>query len=223
MNNKLAFFIIFAFPIVFFAQVSYGQTEDFQNWNSISVKKKINDNTSLIFEQEIRLQDNASRFKDYITVLGGRYSISKYVKFQGLYRHTLSYDPEDGQENEHRWYADVYFKYKYERLKFGYRARYQLNYQQFNVNTWHHLRNKLTVKYDLPKSRIVPYAQYEFYYSLNNPIQNSIDKAKYTLGLDYALFDYMSVGAFYRLQYRHEYGRNPANRYILGIGIEFEI
>lgn len=199
----------------------FGQEKDFQNWNKISIEKEVIDDLSISLDQEVRLHNNASALKDYISVIGGSYRINKYAKVQGLYRLTVSNDFEEGTSYNHRWYADAMLRYRYARFIFGYRCRYQMAYEDYNINRWHHIRNRFSVKYDIPKSKILPYAQYEFYYSLNNPIQNSIEKTRYTFGLEYALTKDIDVSAFYRIQKRRNYGSKPYDRYILGISASY--
>jgi len=197
-------------------------TKDFQSWNSISVEKRIFKKYSILLDQDIRLDQNASMFKDYITVIGAHYVVNKYIKVRGLYRFTLSEDFEDGTSYEHRWYADGMLRYKPGRFIYGYRLRYQLSYEDLDANRFHHLRNRFTLKYDIPKSKILPYVGVELYYSLNDPIKNSVERSRYTAGIEYAISDYLGVSCFYRLQKRKTYGSKPYNRYILGLGASYE-
>jgi len=223
MNRNIKIFIFHAVILVLGFTNLFAQNQDFQSWNEISVEKKISKKVSLILNQDFRFQNNATLFKDYITVLGGHYKINKYLKIRGSYRFTYSYDVEDLYEYEHRFYGDIILRKKIDRFILGYRARYQLKYTEFDVNRWHHIRNRVNIKYNIPKSSFLPYAEYECYYSLNNPIQNTIDRNRYTVGLEYGVNDYLSVYSFYRLLIKREPYKDPYNGYILGLGLSFDI
>jgi len=202
---------------------SYSQIKEFQNWNSISIDKEITKKASLLFDEEFRFENNASQFQSTLTTLGAQYKISKYLKVKSLYRYTYANTFEDGVETEHRFSADVMMRYKTNRITFGYRARYQMEYINFDVNTWHTLRNKFSAKYDIPKSHFLPYVEYEFYYPLNNPIQNSITKNRYTLGAEYEIYKNVSLSAYYRIQIRQAYSKYALNKYILGLGASISL
>lgn len=216
--------ILFLISFQFVSVISvFSQTEDFQIWSKLSLKKKINKEITIIFQQDVRLQQNASLFKDYITFLGGQYSFNKSFKIRGIYRYTHSPTIEDGTINEHRFYADIMLRHKIDRFRLKYRGRYQLKYIQFDINRWHYLRNRFTVEYNIPKIPLTPYTEYEFYYSLNNPVENSVIRSRYTLGADYKINKRMSVYSYYRLIIRREYLKTPYNNYILGVGVKFSI
>ncbi len=202
---------------------AFSQIEDFYIWNELSVKKKVNKKISLILNQDIRLQNNASLFKDYITVVGVEYSFNKKVKIRTSYRNTYSNNLEDGIGNEHRLYAALRLRHKINRFSLHYRARFQAKFINFDHNCWYHFRNRFTIKYNVPKIPLIPYAEYEFYYMLNNPVFNSIDRSRYTLGLEYGIFDYLEVYTFYRILLRREILKVPLNKYILGLGLSFKI
>jgi len=109
-TNKIKIVIISVFVIYF--QNSFGQYQDFHTWSELTFEKKLNKKVSLIFQQDIRLQNNPSLFKDYITVFGVQYKFNKHLRIRGSYRYTYSYDIEDLFENEHRYYGDIKLKQK---------------------------------------------------------------------------------------------------------------
>ena len=217
-----AILLFIYFQFLFVLSVS-SQTEDFQIWSKLGIKKKVNKEISLIFQQDIRLQQNATLFKDYITFVGGQYAFNKKIKIRGIYRYTHSPTIEDGTVNEHRFYADLMLRHKIDRFKFKYRGRYQVKFVYFDISRLHYFRNRFTVEYNIPKIPLTPYAEYEFYYSLNNPYKNSIIRNRYTLGLDEKRKGDIGVYSYYRVILRREYLRIPYNNYIFGIGVKFNI
>lgn len=221
MSKKYFFTILTLACILVQSANSFAQEEDFQSWNNISVSKEIVDDLNVNFKQEVRLFNNATDLKDYITVIGANYRLNKYAKFGALYRLTVANDFDQSTSYEHRWYADAALRYRKSRFILGYRFRYQLSYDDFTINNWSHIRNRFSVKYDIPKSKILPFTEYEFYYALNNPIKNTIEKSRFTMGLEYGVTKYLDLSAYYRIQKRRTYGSKPYNRYILGISASF--
>ena len=140
-----------------------------------------------------------------------------------MYRYTYISLLEYTHINEHRFYADLLLQHKIENFKLKYRARYQVKYIKFNVNRLHYLRNRFSLEYRIPKTPLSTYAEYEFYYSLNNAVKNSVIRNRYTLGTGYKITDFMSVNIYYRLIVRREYLKIPYNNYILGLGVKFNI
>jgi hypothetical protein len=202
---------------------AHAQINDFKSWNTLSIEKTFSKKTSLILQQEVRFDNNATHFNDYLTVLGGQYAFNKHLKVRGFYRYTLTNDIEDGQEKEHRLYTDVVFGYNIKRIILNYRTRYQVKFVQTEINRWHHIRNRFTVKYDIPKSSLLPYIQYEFYYSLNHPALNKIDRQRCALGIQFDINNDLSISSFYRVQFKREYGKTPKNDYILGLGANLKL
>ena len=220
--NKITIRLLFILVIVLAKGFeTFSQVEDFQLWNGYSLEKNFNKKVAVSVEQEFRIRYNASQFEDYLTTLGGSYKINKYLKAAGAYRFKYAQNIEDGIKNEHRFNIDLMLRYKFDRFILGYRARYQVEYEKFEYNHFHALRNKFGVKYNIRKSDFVPFAEYEFYYSLNYPAGNEIYRNRYTLGVDYEITDYLSVYSYYRIQTRRLYDKEPYNFYILGLGANF--
>jgi long-subunit fatty acid transport protein len=220
MNKTIIrpFFLIILLAMGF---QTFSQIEDFQLWNGYSVEKELNKKISVGLEQEFRFKNNASQFEDYLTTLGGGYKINKYLKVRGAYRFNYAKSIEEGVKNEHRFNVDLMLRYKLDRFVLGYRARYQVEYEKFEYNHYHDLRNKFGVKYNIRKTDFVPFAEYEFNYSLNYPAGNSIYRNRYTFGVDYEISKQLSVYSYYRIQTRRIYDKKPYNYYILGLGANY--
>lgn len=223
MNKKNLYFIIVITGFLGFSTLLNAQVEDFQSWNSIGLSKKINKKISLSFEQEIRLSTNASFLKDYNTSIGGKYKFNKHFKLGGSYKFTSASDIEEGSSFEHRIYTDAIFRYKLHRFIFQNRLRYRIIFEPANKTQTQHIRNKFTLKYNIRKSKLLPFAECELYYSLNNPVYNSIDKRRFTTGLQYEVSKLIEISSYYRIQQRRAYNSKPYNYYILGLGINFNL
>lgn len=219
---------IFLFLFVLLCFNVQGQTEDFQSWNSLSVKKKINKKFTLYGEQEMRFRNNASILDKSVTELGGAYSINKYVKLKTTYRLTYNNDMEDGVYFDNRLYFDLVLKKKFDRFKFSFRERYQQNFavendDEFSYYNFRYLRHQLSLEYNLPKTSIEPFCAAELYQSLNNPIQNGIDKQRYTLGVLFPINKSIAFKIYYRFQKNAKLYTKEKNDYILGLGVKFDL
>ncbi len=187
------------------------------------VTKKI----SLWAEQEFRFEENASRMGSYNSVVGVQYKIHSLIRVSGAYRYTFKHDNKEINEQDHRLYADLLIRYKLNRVTLGYRPRYQMVFQQptdeaFSHYNPQHLRHKLSVKYNIPKSPVTPFADCEMYESLNNPVKNSVEKIRYTAGVDYAINKIVTLELYYRYEQRSDYIHKNQVSNILGFSCNLE-
>ena len=108
MNNKIKF-IAFALT-VFFSFSSYAQDEDltdWESWNSIGVKYKLNKKWSFSLEEHLRLKEDISEISRYFTQLGAQYKINKHFKVGAAARYISKNDNTgavQGYENYFRYH-----------------------------------------------------------------------------------------------------------------------
>ena len=132
----------------------------------------------------------------------------------------------------HRFFVDVTGTLKLDRFDIWLRERWQYTYRpeqtttryDFDNSWWedtdvssksiHVLRSRLQVKYDIPKSKITPFANVEFY---NNW---SLQKVRYTIGADWKIAKQHEISAFYR--YVNDKDEDESNRHVIGLGYTFK-
>lgn len=222
MNNKrliTLFFLVFSF-------VSYSQEEDFQIWTELGLKKEIIDDVSLLLNQEFRFNENATTFDKWHSTLGVSYDINKYIRLRAMYRYTQNKDLEKGFEVAHRTLGDFILRKRVERFRLSYRLRYQMDYEKdFTGEALYMesqaLRNRFKVAYNIRKNPLTPFVSYEFLYRLNNPYGNSIERNRFTFGLDYNVTDNLSANVYYRYQTTSGNDVKARNFYITGIGLAY--
>ena len=79
------------------------------------------------------------------------------------------------------------------------------------------LRSRLQVEYDKKGLDVTPYANVELFNAW------SLQKVRYTIGLDWKLSKQHSVGAFYRYQnVRNDDDDNEPNTHLIGVGYKFK-
>lgn len=79
------------------------------------------------------------------------------------------------------------------------------------------LRSRLQVEYDKKGLAVTPYANVEFFNAW------SLQKVRYTAGIDWKISKQHSVGAFYRYQnVRNDDDDNEPNIHLIGVGYKFK-
>lgn len=224
--NKILPGLIFFTSLILLSVRGFAQEKDFQSWNEFELEKKLSKKLTLSLSEEFRFVNNATQFDKWASSFGGNYGINKYVEIGLFYRYAYSRDLDGENENGHRVYGDIAFSYKIQRVSASYRMRYQYQVttpyiSREGISNEQYLRNRIKVKYNVPKIPLNPYVEIEYYYSLNNPYGQDIDRSRYTLGADYSITKHLSAGLYYRIQYRRESFNNPQNSYVLGTSVGY--
>ena len=117
-----------------------------------------------------------------------------------------------------------------ERWQYTYRPEYTVDerwsylYQSYDLKPHTYvgkgknvLRSRLQVEYDKKGWDLTPYANVEFFNAW------SLQKTRFTVGLDWKLSKQHSLGAFYRYQsVRSDDDDNEPNRHMIGVGYTFK-
>lgn len=213
-------------PIVFLLLAVKGvaQEKDFQLWTEASVEKALNKKVSILAVEELRFNKNASRIDEWHNTLGAQYAITKKFKVRAFYRFTQSNTLKKGYADGHRFYTDISYRTKVKRFVLRYRLRYQTDYVTIEDFTFdgQMLRNQFTVKYNIRKTPLMPFASYEAFYNLGSQYGSAFVRHRFTGGFDYDLTDYFSARIFYRYQKTNGYFIDARDTYILGLSASFE-
>jgi hypothetical protein len=144
----------------------------------------------------------------------------------------LGYNPiffnheKQGWEMRHRYYAYVSGSYTYRRLTLSLRERLQSTYRvgvsetARRANPKHFLRSRLKLTYDVKRSGWEPYLSLELYKPLNDPVDNAMNKIRYTAGTAYKINRRHALELFYRYtNFRDDEDTNGTN--MIGLGYAF--
>ena len=224
---KRSFFTYCIIIFFGFCSFSFAQTKDLWQWTTLSIDKKITPKTSVIFDEEFRLFENASRINLFHTNIGVSHKINSYFKVALVYRWIGKSQRDGTYSSRHRIYADASFKYKISPVIFTYRARFQSQVRDVNSsdegtvpeNYW---RSKFDLKFDLNRA-YKPYIAAEYRYQFNNnrlmEANNSFDRGRYYIGCDYEINKKNSFGLYYMIQ--REFNVNdPETDFVIGIVYE---
>lgn len=201
--------------------VSLAQISDFELWSGVQLRKNITKKLRVSFEEEIRFNENISDIKKFYSEISLSYRLNRYIKFAAHYRFTENKTILSYYSTRHRIMADISLRYRISRLTVAYRARFQTKYidiysSETGFVPRNHSRNKLSLKYNIRKNPVSPFASGELYYQLNNPEGNQLDKFRYTAGFEYNINKKNSFDIYFRNQQQLNVN-NPVKSYIIGV------
>ncbi len=219
--------ILFCFILFFINDgITKAQTSDFQIWTTAGISKKITKDISLSIEQELRFYNNASFAKKYFTDIGVNYELLKFIDISLNYRFIKNRENNSLFETQNRYYTDICLKRSFNRFRFSFRTRYQVQ-QENKINkemgepTDIYNRNKLSIKYNIPKFPVSPNISSELFYQFDKAYGNKFDKVRFQFGLEYSILKDHKIEIYYMFQ--HEIMQaEPEKTYILGLSYSYE-
>ena len=191
----------------------YG-ADDNEFWTSVSIEKKLPYSLKLDFEQELRLEDQVSTFKQTFSELSLSYKVFDGLSLQIPYRYS-SYENKIKQ----RLSIGGSYKYSFKPLSLKYRARIQRTYEK-EENPEDLIRNKFTIDYKLDKN-IEPYVSSELFHSYNeNPIR--FDEYRISFGLTVDIMERSSIKIFYIFK-KEDLTKTPDEIGVFGLAYSFKM
>lgn len=182
MTKKIAYLFLL---IGFFG---FAQETDTQLRISPSVDYKINKKWKIGFDYRYALEKDFSTFQASVFQLSGEYKINKKMSLEAGYRYSTSFDGDN-----QRLFASFIFDYKIKKFTLSSRTRYQFSTPYFNTDYWNefkepnqYIRQKFTVDYNIPKSKVSVYLSPEFFIKLGES-RFKYHRTRYLLGTDYKL------------------------------------
>jgi len=202
-----------------------GQEQDMELWTSVELEKKVSKKVRISLEEELRFNDNISRFNKFYSNLGLSYRINKFVRVGCNYRFEQKKQPENYYSTRHRLSAELILRYKVNRFRISCRNRYQQKYADINSSDdglipRSYTRSRIQVEYNIRKNPLTPYISYEFYYKVNNVEDNEIDTNRYTAGLEYPLNKRNDLDIFFRIAEQVNVNK-PVTSSIIGVSYSF--
>ncbi len=168
----------------------YG-ADDNESWTSVSFEKKLPYSLKLEFEQELRLLDQLSTFKQTFSELSLSYKVFDGLILQVPYRYS-TYKEQD--KVKQRLSIGGSYKYSFKPMSLKYHARIQRTFEK-NETPEDLIRNKCTIEYKLNKS-IKPYVSGELSHSYDeDPVQ--LEEYRISFGLTVDIMEKSSIKIFY--------------------------
>lgn len=217
--------------------------QDFELWTGVNLKKSLLDNKMRLgLTQEFRFDDNATSINNFFTEAELGYKFFKGFRVDVGYRFIRN-NRNSGYRSEGRFFSDINYKHKFDRLKLGYRFRFQnqsvLGSDAVDDDIINKYRVRFKLNYNIPNWKFDPYFSVEgFFTQTTNRINyiptiteeervSGFEKYRLTIGMDYDITKKINVGAFYR--YERELGsyplsyNTPRQYFIAGLNLNFDL
>jgi len=199
--------------------------KDWGSSTTVDISKKIA-KVNIAFAEEFRLRDNFSTADRFSTSLDVNYKPWKYLKIGGVYNLINQNHEAKGWEIRHRYYFYATGNYTFNRFTIFLRERFQSTYRvgiketAKRSNPKLFLRSRLKLEYDIKKTKFEPYVSVEFYKPLNDPVDNKMNKIRYTAGSSYKLNKRNTFDLFYRYDNFID-DDEVSGRNVVGIGYSY--
>ena len=200
--------------LIFCIQSSYG-LDDNQSWTSVGFEKKLPYSFKLQFEQELRLEDQLSTFKQTFSEFSLSSSVFKGFKIELPFRYMTYKD-----KTKQRVSFSGSYKYSFKPVSLKYRTKYQTTYEKGEIPE-ELIRNKFSIMYRLNK-KIEPYVSGEFI-QLDGSHNYLLDETRFSFGLTYELPRKNSMKIFYTLKNEDKTKKTPAEIGVFGLSYNFSL
>jgi hypothetical protein len=180
---------------------------DFGIWNTLNVTYKLNNKWGLLFTQEWRLRENASRLNLFYTNIGANYSLGKGFKTGLIYRHIDKYLETNDFSFRNRLMWDVTYKKDVQDFNFNLRHRLQIEWTDFLTDPFGkepQLFSRIKGEVGYTIGKFTPNISTEFRIqwtdARNNGDDDNLSRNRTIFGLDYSLTDAIKLGTYYLYQ-----------------------
>ena len=163
-----------------------GQENDFQLWGDLSASYKISSKIGIQGELGLRTRENTQLLKQYYAETGVNYQISK--RFDALINYRFTDYHVLGKTSIHRLSADLSYDNKWKRFAYKIRVRYQQEWFLSNYSNEYSeqlIRTKLSVKYNIKKTKLEPFLGIEHFLGLNGKNAFLSTALRISAGVDY--------------------------------------
>ena len=164
MKMKINSIILF----IFLSSFVFSQEKDSQTWSTLSIDKKIVKKTEMTLKQSFRLENNSSFLYKYFTDSRIKYNYNKMLSVSIGFRYINEREIENNwladtnTENKNRYYSDLHIKQNIDRFKLSLRNRLQKQGVKNDFNNT--FRQKLSIDYNIKKSKLKPIFSKEYFY-----------------------------------------------------------
>ena len=213
MLNNIRFYLGY-WLLIFCIQSSYG-LDDNQSWTSVGFEKKLPYSLKLKFEQELRLDNQLSTFKQTFSEFSLSYSVFKGFKIELPFRYMAYKD-----KTKQRVSFSGSYKYSFKPVSLKHRTKYQRTYEKGKIPE-ELIRNKFSIMYRLNK-KIEPYVSGEFI-QLIDAHNYPLDETRFSFGLTYELPKKNSIKIFYTLKNEDKTKKNPDEIGVFGLSYNFSL
>ena len=210
MKNKIIYTGLIAFLILCAfrssAQGTLLTVRDFETWSSFALKYKHTKKLTFGLEQQLRLNNNSSLWRDNFTELTMQIKANKNLRFGIEYRYLRRNDTEgkiQGTKTYNRFALNSVYKKKINRFNLSGRVQYQFRNQfgenmSINTDPDQKIRFKVGTGYNIKKWKLDPEASLEFFKPLFT--DSPFEKWRLTIGTEREFKKIGTFNIFYRVE-----------------------
>jgi hypothetical protein len=198
MNMRKFWFLIVSFILLSFGLACAYDNHDFQVWNTDTEEFKINDNSKVGFEQELRWGDNANQFFYQHYDIGYYYKLKKWLQLGAGYRQVLELKSGKWKgENQPFVTGTVYWNFA--GCAMDSRSRLEYKHYVYQHDSWTY-RNKFTMKlpWKFTNLEIQPYISEEPFVKFAS--WSGFNQNRLSGGLTMKIFKNLTGDIYYMLQ-----------------------
>ena len=171
------FVLLMALPMALKAQTDVPLSPEFGGRISAKLNKRVANRLHVTLEEEIRFDNNFTRFDRFHTTLFVNYKLTENIKVGVGYAMINGYSATSGsfKNARHRLMVDAKYTLKYANWNFSLKERFQLTHRTGDFNAYQNPTNALTLKSRLKAQykgfgMVSPYAYFEIRNYLNAPV-----------------------------------------------------
>ena len=192
----------------------YG-ADDNESWTSIGFERKLTSSLKLEFKQELKLEDQASTFKQTLSEISFSYQVFDGLRIQIPYRYSTYED-----KIKQRLSFGGSYRYSFKPMSLKYRTRFQRTIEEGEIPE-DLIRNKFTIEYKLDKN-IEPYVSSELFHSYSeDPVQ--FDEYRISFGLTVDIMERSSIKIFYIFKKEDLNKSDPDEIGVFGLAYSFKM
>ena len=194
----------------------------------VGYELKIMKGWHLYAEGDVRFDANFTHYARGKVGVGTDYTFWKKRLKVGVEYDFLNYHDREDQlfDNRHRIKGFVTIAPKFGAWKVGWRCMAQTTFRderrgdyKFNPKTY--LRNRLSVAWSIPQTRLKLHLSEEFWWRLYKPGDNIIDQLRSVVGIEYKINKHHSLDFFLRSDNEVQV-KNPENVLYVGVAYTFD-
>jgi hypothetical protein len=183
----------------------FAQDKDFGIWYGISASHKINKKLELNLSTDVRTFRKAAKVDEAFIEGGLTYDFNKYLSVAGSYRLSKSIEDNSSYYFRHKVFLDFKGSIPAGNLSFSARLRFQTRTKTYIQNEQdkhpdYTGRIKLKAVYKTPVFPIDPYVYAESFTPMFSDKTRSIEKIRYSAGLEFKIAKKQSVELEYIFQ-----------------------
>jgi len=205
---------------------SYAQSRDYGLWTGADVSQKLSKRLSFDLAGELRLKDTLTTVDEFLAEFGLGVKINSHFDLFGGYRLGRS-EEEDAFYTNHRFTLGAKTDWDIRRLKVGYNMRYEYEFAEmftngYNLEESKRIRGKISLDYNLPKTRVTPYISAELFYDMSPNKEREFNRIRYRVGANIPVNKHNKVELFTQYQ-KNLNAKTDKSSIVIGLFYSFEM